>query len=323
MAFHEVRFPDDISLGSVSGLSFRTLVTVLSSGREQRVGTWSGGRMRFNVAYGIKHPQSLAVVQEFFRARNGALNGFRLKDFLDFHSNPTDPTYRSAKGTRDQVLGAGDGSRTAFQLLKTYVSGAVSVTRNVTKPVSGTVDVWVDGVLKMEGADYTVNTVTGIVTFTAAPAGGLNVEASFEFDVPVRFDDGADAFLAMSADGFDEGSVSDIDLIELLDEAGGYSHEFFYGGTKEMTFGADIEVDPDEAYTWRLSASTTGLNADMKSPTNLPDGRPLLSVINNGANSFDVRDEADVTIVTLAAGQAALMSLIKVNAGGTKEWFAV
>ena len=35
---------------------------------------------------------------------------------------------------------------------------------------------------------WTVDTTTGVVTFTAAPAGGVIVRAGFEFDVPVRFD---------------------------------------------------------------------------------------------------------------------------------------
>ena len=35
---------------------------------------------------------------------------------------------------------------------------------------------------------WSVNATTGVVTFSTAPAAGVQVTADFEFDVPVRFD---------------------------------------------------------------------------------------------------------------------------------------
>jgi uncharacterized protein (TIGR02217 family) len=56
----------------------------------------------------------------------------------------------------------------------------------ITKPVGGTVKVYLDDIEQLSG--WSVDTTTGIVTFSTAPALGVEVTADFEFDVPVRFD---------------------------------------------------------------------------------------------------------------------------------------
>jgi uncharacterized protein (TIGR02217 family) len=58
--------------------------------------------------------------------------------------------------------------------------------RIITKPVAGSVLVFLDGVEQLAG--WSVDVTTGIVTFSTAPAAGVEVAASFEFDVPARFD---------------------------------------------------------------------------------------------------------------------------------------
>ena len=57
--------------------------------------------------------------------------------------------------------------------------------RTVSKPVAGTVWIYKDGAEQLSG--WSVN-VTGLITFTTAPAAGVEITADFEFDVPVRFD---------------------------------------------------------------------------------------------------------------------------------------
>ena len=56
----------------------------------------------------------------------------------------------------------------------------------VTKPAPGTVKIYRDGIEAVSG--WSVNTATGLVTFTTAPAVGVQVTADVDFDVPVRFD---------------------------------------------------------------------------------------------------------------------------------------
>ncbi|MBB76533.1 MAG: hypothetical protein CMJ75_18670 [Planctomycetaceae bacterium] len=315
--FHEVQFPTDISWGSEGGPGFKTIINELPSGQEERVALWSGGRMQFNVAYGVRRTSQLATLQTFYRARQGAAYGFRYKDWSDFTSNSTDPSYGSAKGTEDQVIGAGDGSTTTFQLRKTYTSGGESQIRNIFKPVTGTVEVWVNGAAQTEGVDFTVNTETGIVTFSSAPSGGANITASFEFDVPVRFDASADSVLSVSADAFDEGSIRDIGLVEILDPTGGVQSTHPHGGSTVREFTGDITVS-SATYLHYLTATNTGYNVDLAETTlDLPEGRPFIMVVNAGSNTFTLRDSAGATISALASGQSARVSAVR-NNGGTK-----
>ena len=85
-----------------------------------------------------------------------------------------------------QLLGTGDDAETQFQLVKHYPSGSVIEVRTITKPVAGTVKVYLDGTEQALG--WSVDTTTGLVIFGTAPALGVEVTADFEFDVPVRFD---------------------------------------------------------------------------------------------------------------------------------------
>lgn len=191
MSFHEVSFPEDLSEGSIGGPEFKTEVVVLASGHEKRNQNWTYERERWQVAYGVKTVADLQALLTFFKARRGRLHGFRFK-------NPDDFTATL------ETLGTGDGSTTEFQLVKTYSSGGETHTREITKPVSGTVDVFLDSVQQSE-SEVSVDTTTGIVTFSAAPSSGEVVTATFEFDVPVRFDTdhlpiNLTTYLARSAD---------------------------------------------------------------------------------------------------------------------------
>jgi len=206
MAFHEVRFPDNISRGARGGPERRTQIVELASGAEERNASWANSRRRYDVAYGIRRADDLAAVVAFFEARNGRLHGFRFKDWADFKSCPPSQT----PGPVDQPIGTGNGSATLFQLTKRYTSGAQSWTRTITKPVAGTVTIALNGTPQASG--WSVSTTTGLITFTTAPALGVAITAGFEFDVPVRFDTDV---LDVTLDLERLGSITAIPLIEL------------------------------------------------------------------------------------------------------------
>jgi len=52
--------------------------------------------------------------------------------------------------------------------------------------VAGAVRVYLDGIKQVSG--WSVNTTTGLITFSTAPAAGEEITADLELDVPVRFD---------------------------------------------------------------------------------------------------------------------------------------
>jgi len=206
MAFHEVRFPDDISRGARGGPERRTQIVELASGDEERNASWANSRHRYDIAYGIRRADDLAAVVAFFEARNGRLYGFRFKDWADYKSCL--PSL--IPGPTDQQIGSGDGTTTAFQLVKRYSSGAQSWTRTITKPVAGSVRIALDGVEQMSG--WAVDTTTGVVTFGSAPGAGVAITAAFAFDVPVRFDTDA---LDVTLDLERLGSITSIPLLEI------------------------------------------------------------------------------------------------------------
>ena len=206
MVFHEVRFPDNISRGARGGPERRTQVVELASGDEERNASWANSRRRYDVAYGIRRADDLAAVVAFFEARNGRLHGFRYKDWADYKS----ALPSQAITATDQQIGTGTGSQQTFQLVKRYTSGAQAWVRTIAKPVAGTVRVALGMVEQMSG--WTVDTTTGVVTFTTAPAGGVIVRAGFEFDVPVRFDSDT---LDVTLDFERLGSITSIPLLEI------------------------------------------------------------------------------------------------------------
>ena len=206
MAFHEVRFPDNISRGERGGPERRTQIVELASGAEERNASWANSRRRYDVAYGIRRADDLAAVVAFFEARNGRLHGFRFKDWADFKSCLPSQT----PGPTNQPIGTGNGSATLFQLTKRYTSGAQSWTRAIAKPVAGTVTIALNGTPQASG--WSISTATGLVTFTTAPAAGVAITAGFEFDVPVRFDTDV---LDVTLDLERLGSITSIPLVEI------------------------------------------------------------------------------------------------------------
>ncbi|MFN3281161.1 MAG: TIGR02217 family protein [Tabrizicola sp.] len=206
MAFHEVRFPDNISRGARGGPERRTQIVELASGAEERNASWANSRRRYDVAYGIRRADDLAAVVAFFEARNGRLHGFRFKDWADFKSCLPS----GMPSPLDQPIGTGNGAATLFQLTKRYTSSAQSWTRTIAKPVAGTVTIALNGTPQPSG--WSVLTTSGLITFTTAPAAGVSISAGFEFDVPVRFDTDV---LDVTLDLERLGSITSIPLVEI------------------------------------------------------------------------------------------------------------
>ena len=205
MAFHAVRFPLDVALGARGGPERRTDVVTLASGAEERNGRWRHSRRRYNAGYGVKSRADMQAVLAFFEERRGRLHGFLWRDGLDYSSGGVVP----APG--DQRIGTGDGSRTSFQLSKTYGASFDPYLRPITRPVAGSVRVAVAGSEVLSG--WTVDVATGVIGFSVAPANGVAVTTGFLFDVPVRFDTDR---LDIELTSFDAAEAPSIPLVEIL-----------------------------------------------------------------------------------------------------------
>ena len=208
MSFHEIRFPTAISRGAQGGPERRTDVVVLGSGYEERNSRWAASRRSYNAGYGVQSIDALYEVIAFFEERRGRFHGFRWRDHADWKSGAPG----SAPAAVDQAIGLGDGTATSFQLSKTYGGGYAPLTREIRKPVAGSVLVAVDGAARTPGEDFTVDTTTGFVTLATPPAPGAVVSAAFEFDVPVRFDTDK---LEINLSGFRSGAIPNIPIVEI------------------------------------------------------------------------------------------------------------
>lgn len=208
MSFAEVRFPANLSFGSVGGPERRTEVVTLANGYEERNAPWAHSRRRYDAGLGLRSLDDVEALIAFFEARQGQLIGFRWKDWGDYKS-----CLPSGEVTAfDQIIGAGDDVTLTFQLRKTYASGGVEYYRPIAKPVAGTVRMAISGDALQEGTEYFVDTATGVVTFAFAPPLGSIVTAGFEFDTPVRFDIDR---IQTSVSSFRAGQVPTVPILEV------------------------------------------------------------------------------------------------------------
>ena len=112
----------------------------------------------------------LRTLAGFFLQQQGAFQPFLFDD----------PTDRSVTA---QLLGTGDSSAIAFQLVRAMGNFAEPVTApNLVSAV------YFDGVLQSP-ASYSVDSTTGLVTFTSPPPSGQAITVDFTYYFRVRFAD--------------------------------------------------------------------------------------------------------------------------------------
>lgn len=160
MVIKEIRFPVELSYGSVGGPGYSTDISATKSGYETAILEWSQARHKYRAIYGPRTQAQLEQVLALFHAVRGRGYGFRFKDWTDFRSSAKEVS----PSATDQIIGTGDGATLEFQLFKTYSYSGETYTRKITKPVAGTTLVSVNNVADTR---WTVSTVTGIVTFSA------------------------------------------------------------------------------------------------------------------------------------------------------------
>lgn len=206
--FHDVAFPLPLAFGARGGPSRHTDIIRLASGHEHRNSPHAHSRRRYDAGVGVKSLNDIDVLMAFFEARGGQRHAFRFRDPMDHQSGPPGATL----SPNDQDIGVGDGIQTEFQLIKAYADAAGTYERVITKPVSGTVLVAIDGVL----SGVTLEVTQGVITFDVPPPQGVIISAGFQFDVPVRFDT---ASLDISLEAYGAGQALNIPLIEVLSDA--------------------------------------------------------------------------------------------------------
>lgn len=143
-------------------------------GQTPRFAQWSSPRYAYEIPFEVlRRFGAYAEIDQmlgFFNTAYGSANTFAFTD-------PTD------NAVIDQNFGTGTGSLTTFQLVRSF--------GGFTEPVylpTGTPTIKVAGVTKATPADYAIG-LTGVVTFTAAPANGAALTWTGSFNWLCQFDE--------------------------------------------------------------------------------------------------------------------------------------
>lgn len=176
--FVEERLELGYHYGCVGGYQFKTDIIENGESLEQRnalwwqpLGRWQLGE-RALLDSDFENIKEVEYLRDFHAARQGSLQGFRFKDWSDYYIT-------------NQYLWTTDGVARQFQLYKTYTAGSESYRRPITKPVPGTVKIYLDG---LQITYPLVNYTNGLISFSVPPAPGQILTVDFEFDIPVRFE---------------------------------------------------------------------------------------------------------------------------------------
>lgn len=146
---------------------YRTLISESESGREQRRAKWGAPLRQFALEFRNRAKADADALEAFFEARQGAYDSFYFKN--------------------DSEKDAG-----ATNLIEGEVVHAVYANENTSQVAEYPIDaatfkLYEDDVL-IDPGDYTLNALTGLVTWVSKPGVGTEITASYDFYYIVRFE---------------------------------------------------------------------------------------------------------------------------------------
>lgn len=323
MAFDEVVFPLNFALKSKAGLGFRTTITQVSSGAEERIINWQLPKRTFSIAAAVLSESDLKTLQEFYWERQGAAHGFLFPHPKD---KTTATDWTGSPAYDDVVIGTGDGSETQFQLIKKYGGTSRTLNWTILKPKTGTTAVGINGVEQATG--WTVDLTTGQIQFVAAPTATHDVTAGCEFYIPARFGADNDALLDITWDDIQNGVNIPITIEELKEETV-QPDDFFYGGASDgtITLTEDTLISFGNGRLQVFACSTAGVDLhlpdDTQGLTNFGFGiyYYVIALTSGSTQNVTVLDQDDSTLLTLTPGDAAHLHIAK-DASGDPYWVA-
>lgn len=195
--FHNVNLPSYVEIFAVATTEFSTICATTKSGREIRNASSLVPKRSYLLKDCRLSRSQFEAFNSFFYARCGRRYAFRLKDYYDFK-------------VKKEQIGKGDGVTREFQLIKIYQDLIAPCVREITKPLDKTITIHTN---QNTIIPELVNLNTGVVTLAEALPDQTDLFASFEFDVPVRFE--KDSFqYSFSQDGTI--ALDNVRLVEVL-----------------------------------------------------------------------------------------------------------
>ncbi len=165
MSFDNVRLPLDIERGVKVSPEFAVSKVRLSNGFSRSLLRQNFAAREWNIAFGLQGltgvvaQEGILAIYNFYMARGGTLNTFRMRDWLDYQ-------------LVQEVIGTGDGIEFQFQIQVTHTDfGSFARVQEITKPSNDAADtttaVRVNAVAQVESTDFDIDYITGIMTFLA------------------------------------------------------------------------------------------------------------------------------------------------------------
>lgn len=189
-----------------------TDIIVVDSGAEAANQKWSQPLYRFNIPEAIRSMEVYETVHAHWMIMAGPAYTFPFRNPFDFASRSISaPSLVPTITPNDVTIGIGDGAKTTFQIIKTYTRGIYIHNKNIRLPVVNTVRVAIGNVEQVTG--WTVDRLTGIITFAAPPVNGASVTCGYLYDTNVRFESD-DSFDSISQN-YGVAGYSDLTLIEV------------------------------------------------------------------------------------------------------------
>jgi len=325
MTFHDVEFPLKFRSQTELGPSFRTNAHETGGGTRYASAQRTKPRHQFDVKPGSMTADDRIAFVNFYNARRGSLHSFKLTDPVDYS---THSDWQTAPTTSDGLvnLGSGDGSATQFQLKKVYSSGGYTTERPIVLPYASSVVVQVNSVTQTVTTNYTVNSLTGVVTFNTAPPLGHAVDAGCQFYVPVYFGIDLDRKLGIQGQRA-LATIGSIPMLELPNDLPVVDIGYGMGATdwtgSSLAANATFDVANGSTQVWK-NTSGGGLKVILPSKDSLDLGAEL-RVKNDSASTsgITVRDEEATTdLDTIAAGSTAIC-ILTLNSSSARQWVVV
>ena len=325
MGFQNTRLQTNVNFGTRGAPNFSTGIFVNDAGAETRVGRWTAPLREYEADFSDRLQYHIYDLLQFFIAMNGPLHSFRFKDWTDYATTSNGTTHLPdvtgsipTVSNADVVIGTGDGSETDFTLAKEYVDtpAAITRTRLLQKPVSGTVTVAIDGVAKTEGVDYTVNYTTGVVTFGSAVTNLLDVTAGCEFDVEVRFGD--DTNFDITKNGYATASTR-LTLVEQRDQTPNPELMFHGGSTEHGNITGTTSITLSQGRVHSFDPLGTGRIFKLPNVGQVEDGGPLFYLVNDGAFDVELQDSTGTKLLDIPANQIVVAIMTDDGFGG-RTW---
>lgn len=177
-SFNDIVFPASIARKSIGGPEFLTSIATSLSGHEYRNVNWQLARMRYQLKLERLTPEELQQVINLFYIQHGCAIGFRFRDWSDYQVD------------NGFICTVTNGDIRTVPLIKEYRLEDFSYQRRITKPAPNTVKVYLnDTEIQPDTVNhqFSIDYEEGLLNFQQPLQPETVIRASFDFDVPVRF----------------------------------------------------------------------------------------------------------------------------------------